>query len=48
MFGRNSFFWGDNIKRNLKEYEKAWTESIGDSCVQAFEYSGIIFALSEG
>jgi len=38
-------FGGDNIKRNLKEYEKAWTESIGGSCVQAFEHSGIIDGL---
>jgi len=39
--------WGDNIKTNLKEYERAWTECIGGSFVQAFEHSGIIDGLSE-
>jgi hypothetical protein len=51
MFGKNFLFWVDNIKtkRILKNYcERAWTESIGGSCVEALEYSGIIDVLSEG
>jgi hypothetical protein len=49
MFGKIASVGEIILKRILQNHcERAWTESIGGSCVQALEYSGIIDGLSEG